>query len=254
VAAAKNDGAKTYQLQIKAIGFNPNVANYRELYSQTNFSLADAILNQKTVSDEDNTQASTLVQQSVREAKTAVTLDQKNPEYWYNLAGIYKSLVGMVDQSADWSYQAYQQAILVDSVNPTYYLDMGGLLYVAKSYDQAERAFEQAVTVKSDYANAWYNWAYAAKQQNKLSAAVSRLQQALTLVPAGNSDYDAANKELDSWKAELAKLTAEQEAAAKQQQSQTSQQTQQTQQPVLTTEISPVPTTVEENLKPTVTQ
>lgn len=223
-AAAKNDGTSTYQLQIKAIGFSPNVAGYRKVYSQTNLSLAETILNQTTVSDEDKEKASTLVQQAVREAKAAVTLNQKNPDFWYNLAGIYKSLVGLVDNAAVWSYQAYQQTVLLDTVSPTYYLDMGGLLYAAGEYDQAERAFEQAVTDKSDYANAWYNWAYAAKQQNKLNAAVTRLEEALKLVPADSEDYQTALKELDSWKEELAKETAaseKQAAATGQQQQQT---------------------------------
>jgi tetratricopeptide (TPR) repeat protein len=221
VAASKNDGTKTYELQIKAIGFNPNVPSYRKTYSQVNLSLASTLLSNKDISDDDKQKASTLVQQAVREAKAAVTLSQKNPEYWYNLAGIYKSLVGLVDGAADWSYQAYQQTVILDPVNPTYYLDMGGLLYAAGSYESAERAFEQAATTKTNYANAWYNWAYAAKQQNKLSAAVSRLTQALTLVPNDSSDYTTASKELESWKAELATLTKQQAEATKSAQTQT---------------------------------
>jgi len=209
VAAGKNDGTNTYQLAIKAIGFNPYVASYRRIYAQTNLSIAENLLSKTDVSADDKEKASTLVQQAVREAKAAVALDQKNPIYWYNLAGIYRSLVGYVDSSADWSYQAYQQAIVLDSVNPIYYLDFGGLLYSAKEYESAERAFEQATTAKSDYANAWYNWAYAAKQQNKVSAAVTRLEQALKLVPNESSDYEAAVKELEVWKAELAKTTTQ---------------------------------------------
>lgn len=236
VAAAKNDGTKTYELQIKAIGFNPNLASYRKTYSQVNLSLAQTLLTKSDITDDDKTKASTLVQQAVREAKAAVSLNQKNPEYWYNLAGIYKTLVGLVDGAADWSYQAYQQTIILDPVNPTYSLDMGGLLYAAGSYEQAERAFEQSVTSKTDFANAWYNWAYAAKQQNKISAAVTRLEKALTLVPADSTDYTTASKELETWKAELAKLTeqqAQQQAeAAKAAQNQTGSKEQTQTQPV----------------------
>jgi hypothetical protein len=213
VAATKNDGTKTYELQIKAIGFNPNLASYRKTYSQVNLSLAQTLLSKTDISDDDKTKASTLVQQSVREAKAAISLNQKNPEYWYNLAGIYKTLVGLVDGAADWSYQAYQQTVILDPVNPVYSLDMGGLLYAAGSYEQAERAFEQAATNKADFANAWYNWSYAAKQQNKLAAAVARLEQALTLVSADSTDYETAVKELETWKAELAKLTEQQAKA-----------------------------------------
>ncbi|MDD2225444.1 MAG: hypothetical protein PHP97_04790 [Candidatus Shapirobacteria bacterium] len=246
VAAAKNDGTNTYELQIKAIGLNPNLASYRKTYSQVNLSLAQALLSKSDISDDDKTKASTLVQQAVREAKAAVSLNQKNPEYWYNLAGIYKTLVGLVDGAADWSYQAYQQTVILDAVNPTYYLDMGGLLYAAGSYEQAERAFEQAATSKADFANAWYNWAYAAKQQNKIGAAVTRLEKALALVPADSSDYTTASKELETWKAELAKLTEQQaqqqaeaaKAAAAQGQTGSKEQTQT--QPVQQQVVPPV--------------
>lgn len=207
MAATKNDGTGAYQLEIKAIAFNPYVSSYRKIYAQTNLSIAQSLLTKTDVSSDDKEKASTLVQQAVREAKAAVALNQKDPTAWYNLAGVYKSLVGYVDSSADWSYQSYQQTIVLDSVNPIYYLDFGGLLYSAGQYESAERAFEQAATAKSDYANAWYNWAYAAKQQNKLSVAVTRLEQALALVDSSSSDYTTASGELATWKAELAKTT-----------------------------------------------
>jgi tetratricopeptide (TPR) repeat protein len=220
LAAAKNDGLKTYELQIKAIGFNPNLASYRKIYSQTNLALTQSLLNEKEVSEENKTKASTLVQQAVREAKAAISLNQRNPEYWYNLAGIYKSLIGLVDGSADWSYQAYQQAIILDPTNPVLHLDMGGLFYAAGSYEQADRAFEEAVVNKNDFANAWYNWANSAKKLNKIDVAVARLEQALKLVPADSGDYQTASKELEVWKKELDEAIKKQEELLKQQQAQ----------------------------------
>ncbi len=203
VAASKNDGVKTYELQIKAIGINPNLASYRKIYSQTNLALTQSLLSNKDITDADKEKASTLVQQSVREAKAAISLNQKNPEYWYNLAGIYKSLIGLVDGAADWSYQAYQQAIILDPVNPMLYLDMGGLFYAANSFEDADRAFEEVVVNKGDFANGWYNWANSAKKLGKLDMAVARLEQALKLVPADSGDYETASKELEVWKKEL---------------------------------------------------
>lgn len=213
VAASKNDGTKTYELQIKAIGLNPYMASYRGTYSQVNMSLAQTLLSQENVGEEDKQKASALIQQAVREAKQAIALEQNNPQYWYNLAGIYKSLVGLVEGAADWSLQAYNQAIALDSVNPTYHLDLGGFLYAANDFAGAERQFEYAVTAKADYANAWYNWAYAAKQQNKLAQAVSYLEQALKLVPTDSDDYEAAEKDFESWKAELDALSKQQQVS-----------------------------------------
>jgi len=221
VAATKNDGGTTYNLQIKAIGMNPTNAAYRMTYSQTNMALAQTILANKELTNDDKEKASTLVQQGVREAKAAISLDQLNPNYWNNLATIYRNLIGMVEGAESWSLQAYQQAAALDPVNPSIQMEMGGLLYAAGDYTDAERVFEEVVTSKQDYANGWYNWAYAAKKLNNLTAAVSRLTQALTLVPVDSGDYDSASKELASWNKELEAARAAAKAATATKQAET---------------------------------
>jgi len=203
VAAAKNDAGVTYNMQIKAIGVNPNSAEYRKMYSQTNLAIAGGILSNKEMTEDDKQKASVLVQQAVREGKAAISLDNYNSNYWLNLAVIYKNLIGVVDGAADWSFQAYQQAALLDPINPNVKIDLGGLLYAAGRYDEADRVFEQVVANKQDFANGWYNWAYSAKNTNKLADAVQRLTQAVALVPVDSGDFEKANKELAVWKKEL---------------------------------------------------
>jgi tetratricopeptide (TPR) repeat protein len=218
VSAAANDGKKTYELQIKAISFNPYIDSYRRLYSQTNLSLAAGILQTENIQDADKEQASTLIQQSVREAKSAIALNGASSINWVNLAGIYQQLIGVVDGTADWAYQAYQQAVTYDPTNPLTRLDMGGLLFAAQRYEEAGRVFEQVVRDKQDFANAWYNLAYADKALGKIDIAVADLQQALMLVPRESGDYEKANQELEVWKKELEEAIKKQQEYAKQQQ------------------------------------
>ncbi len=220
LAAAKNDGSKVYNLQIKAIASNPGMADYRAVYAQTNLALAQSILTsagEKELSNEDKEKASTLIQQAVREGQAAVSLDKNVATYWSNLGSVYKALVGVIDSSLNWSVQSYQQAALLDPVNPSINMDLGSIAYGAGDYASAERYFEDVVKDKGDYANAWYNWAYASKQQNKLQDAVSRLDQALKLIPADGEDYTKGKQELDKWNKEL-------ETAVKQYQEQLKQQ------------------------------
>lgn len=216
--AAKNDGTGTYNTQIKAITYNPYLSSYRRMYSQTNLGIAASLLQNKELTDDDKQKASTLIQQSVDQAKQSINLNGMESINWLNLATIYKQLIGVVDGTADWSFQAYQQATVLDPVNPLTRLDMGGLLFAAQRYEDAGRTFEQVVKDKRDFANAWYNLAYADKAQNKLDVAVSDLQQAVSLVPKDSGDFEKANQELDAWKKELdeaiKKLKAQQEAAA----------------------------------------
>jgi cytochrome c-type biogenesis protein CcmH/NrfG len=238
VATSKNDGSGAYNNQIKAIALNPNLADYRAVYAQTNLALAQNFLNVKEgeeISAENKEKASTLVQQAVREAQAAVNLDSRISAYWTNLGSIYASLVGVVDGTLDWSLQSFQQAGVIDPVNPSIYMQLGSMMYGTKDYASAERYFEEVVTNKNNYANAWYNWAYAAKQQNKLQDAVTRLNQAVALVPSDSEDYTKAKEELNSWQKELDAAVAKYNEQVKQQQTQTANTNKQTVTEPLTT-------------------
>lgn len=246
LATSKNDGSGAYNNQIKAIGMNPNLADYRAVYAQTNLALAQNFLNvekKEDLTEENKQKASTLIQQAVREGQAAVNLDQKVPAYWSNLGSIYKSLIGLVDSTLDWSVQSYQQAAILDPVNPNINMDLGSIAYGAGDYASAERYFEEVIRDKSDLANAWYNWAYAAKKQDKLQDSVTRLEQAVKLVPADSTDYEKANKELESWKKELEEAVKKYNEQLKQQQAaqqQTTDEKKPAEQPLTTPQ--PLPT------------
>jgi len=216
VETGNNNGVEAYNWQIKAIGMNPNMGDYRVVYSQTNMALASNFLNVdegEEISEENREKGTVLIQQAVREAKAATALDSLSAGYWYNLAEVYRSLIGMVEGADEWSLEAYQQAIALDPVNPILKLDLGGLFYASGNYEMADRLFEEAVSNKSDYANAWYNWANSAKKLNKIQIAVTRLERSLSLVPVDSGDYEKASEELMEWKKELDELIKQNEAA-----------------------------------------
>ena len=211
IAMSKNDGSGSYNWQIKAIAMNPKLASLRAIYSQTNMGLARALLTkEKDLNQQDKEKLSMLMQQAVREAKTAINLESKKSDYWYNLARIYREMSGSVKGAADWALDAYSQAVLLDPINPNLKLDLGGLLFAGGKYEEAERVFEEAVVKKRDLANSWYNWAHTAKKLNKLEEAVGRMNQALALVPTDSEDYKKADKELAEWRRELETLRVKQ--------------------------------------------
>ena len=144
VAIKNNDGVNAYQLEVKTINYYPYVPSYRRIFSKLNLTLAKAILSKPNVSDNDKNAASTLIKQSIKEAMAAVYVNKTDPTYWYNLAEIYGSLIGNIDNAANFSFQYYQQAITLDPVNPNYYLSLGKFMFSAKEYSSAEKYFEQA--------------------------------------------------------------------------------------------------------------
>ncbi len=237
IAASQNDGSSTYNLQIKAISADPNWAELRRLYSQTNIGLAQALSQQEDLTDADKEKISLLMQQAVREAKAAVELDSASTIYWSNLANIYRNLAGSVEGAGDFAVEAYQQAAILDPADSQVRMDLGALYFAAGQFENADRTFEEAVVRKRDYANAWYNWAHTAKQLDRLADAVQRLSQAVALVPVDSGDYEKANEELLAWKKEL------DEAVAK------LQQQQQQQKPAETlTQPQPLPTVSQEEI------
>lgn len=222
VAASKNDGNGTYTNQQKAIvmfGSNPDL---RRNFSQTNLSLAQALLesNKQDMTPEIRQDVSTLLSQAVVEAKAAIALNGADPVSWVGIAGAYRGMVGLVDGSADWALQSYQQASGLDPSNPIILVEIGGIWYGSGNFEAADRMFEQAVNAKPTLANSWYNWAwtnYQLAQTNKqnvqyygqkLNLAVNHMQQAVNLVGVDSGDYDKAIEELSKWKKELDELKA----------------------------------------------
>lgn len=201
-AAAKNDGLSTYNFQIKAISLNPKNADYHLIYSQTNLVLANALVSKPDLTDEEKKKISQLVNQAIREAKITTALGPKDARSWENLASIYQGLINFAQEADKWAILSYQQAILNDPGNPRLRLTLGSLFYALKNFDPAVQCFQDAVNLKPDYANGYYNLAAAYKELKKYPEAYQALQNTLNLLPANSADWQKTKNEID----ELAKL------------------------------------------------
>jgi len=197
-AYAKNDGAATYNAQVKAIGLNPYRPTYRLAYAQTNLALAQSMSANKDLTDQDRQNISTLIQQSIQEAKSAVSLDPQNARYWENLGAIYRNLINFAEGADQWTIAAYQQTIALDPVNPFTRVALGGVYFAQKNWDQAIARFQEAAYLKNDYANAHYNLASALREKGDFTNAAAEMQTVLTLVDQGSEDWTKANSELEA--------------------------------------------------------
>jgi len=204
-AAAANKGGDAYRLELEAVKLNRFVADYRIARSQLDLALANSLASKKKedITDQDRQQITLLVQEAIGEAKAAVALKPQNVIAWENLASVYRQVMSLAKGADQWAIAAYQQAIALDPFNPQLRVSLGSIYYGLKNYEQAARAFEAAVNLKPDFANAWYNWAWSLKQQKKTREAVAKLQQALSLVDPKTPDYERASSELKDWKKEL---------------------------------------------------
>jgi tetratricopeptide (TPR) repeat protein len=213
LAAADNDATQTYNLQIRAIELNPYEANYRIRYSRTNLAIADAIAGRNDLSDQDRSNITQLIQQSIREAKAATTLDPLSSLAWANLAEIYQQLINVAEGADEWAIAAYVRAIQVDPANPQLRLNLGSAYLAMGRYEEASQLFNQAVRLKSNWANGYYNLAAAQSQLGNLPQAVLAMRYTVQLLDESSPDYSRAQQELAALEAELAAQQQEAEDA-----------------------------------------
>lgn len=208
-ALRQNQGTQTYNLLIEAINLNPYSEKYRLNYSQVNLALANSLAAQPDLTDQDRNSISALVQQSIREAKAAVTLNPQNANNWTNLAFIYRRLINFAEGAENWAITTYQQAINLDPFNPQLRISLGGIFYSLANWDEAINQFGLAVQLKPDLANAHYNLSAAFREKGDFEKAANAMETALSLVPIDSEDYQKAQEELEALKKELAKKAAE---------------------------------------------
>lgn len=201
-AANANRGTDTYNFQIQAITLNPYNDSYRVAYSQTNLALADSLASQNPaaagLTEEQKNMVTQLVQQSLREARNAASLQPQRAANWENLAAIYRSLINFAQGADQWTLASFGQAISLDPNNPRLRFDLGGIYFANKDWQSAAQAFSLATTLKPDYANAHYNLAQSLKSLNLYDQAVKELELTASLVCVSeNADCDKVKKEIE---------------------------------------------------------
>lgn len=198
VAASQNQAAQTYDLEIKAIETNPYLDLYHLTYSQTNLALASSLAQKDNPSDSDRQNITLLIQQAIREAKLATSLNPNKAANWSNLAFIYRNLLNAANGADNWTVTAYIQAVKLDPLNPLLRIDLGGVYYSLKNYDSAIQQFNLAVNLKPDYANAHYNLSAALREKGDYQNAFREMQTTLSLVDPNSDDFRKASTELES--------------------------------------------------------
>ncbi len=199
LAQANKSGTLTYQYLQKAESLNPEIDLYRVDMAQTNFALANAIAAQKgptaqnpkgSLTDQDRQTIQTLISQAVNEGRASVALSPRSPRNWEVLANIYRNISGVADNALAFSLDAYGRAIQRDPLNPGLRLNVGGIYYTAKNYDLAIRFFTDAINLKPDYVNAYYNLAIALRDKGDLQNAQQVAEQAIVLLQDNKDSND----------------------------------------------------------------
>lgn len=209
VAASQNNGQLTYTYQSSALSSMTGkyVDAYYRVFSQTNLSLANSLANSvpKGASASAQTQQTiyTLVQQSINAARQATTVSPQNTLDWQNLSAVYRNLIGFGQNADSFAILAEQQATQLDPANPQNYITLGGIYYQLQQWDNALAQFQQAATLKPDFANAYYNIGHTLIQKGDLKGALVQLQTVQSLVAKDPTNLSKINQEIKALEAQI---------------------------------------------------
>ncbi|MBI2039504.1 O-antigen ligase family protein [Candidatus Microgenomates bacterium] len=216
-ADTQNKAIDAYNRLVIAEKLNPQSDLYRIGLAQTSFALASALIQAKgptetspagSLTDQDKINIQQLLSQAVNEGKMAVSLSPKNPVNWEILANIYRQISGVAQNALAFSLDAYGKAILLDPLNPQLRLSAGGIYYAGKNYDMAVRLFTDAINLKPDFANGYYNLSVALRDKGDLKAAIGAAERALVLIDKNSQDFEVANSLLNDLRSQTQTATS----------------------------------------------
>ena len=222
-AISGNQGIIAYNELVAAEKLNPRNDVYRTNLAQTNFALANAIAAAKgpteaspagSLSDQDKQNIQVLLQQSINEGRIATTLSPRSSINWEILGLLYRQIAGVAQNALVFSLDSYGRAIFQDPLNPVLRVNVGGVYYAIKNYDLAIRFFTDAINLKPDFPNAYYNLSVALRDKGDLTNAQALAEKLLTLVDAQSPDYKTVNNYLSDLKNRIASGSAQESQIA----------------------------------------
>lgn len=216
-ATVQNDGTAAYTFQQQAIRLNPYRPLYRRAYASTNLAIARNLSQVEEPTEEQQQLTPVLVEQALRESRNAVALDPVTTENWETLAGVYRELL-QVEGADQWALASYTQAIQTDPISPALRLSLAGLYSDLEQPVQAQRLIEQAIQLKPDWANAYFNYGVVLEAQEEVVGAYQSYQQTLQLLPQDAEGREDLQAKLDELRPAVEKIIQEQQAQAQQQQ------------------------------------
>lgn len=174
-------------------------------FSQTNLIIANNMSQREELSEDDRQTIARAIQASISEAKQLIRLNPNKAQYWENLANIYRTMIPIAQGADAWTVSAYQRAIVLDPQNPSYRLALGSVYYLLNKYNEATSFFEQAVALKPDWANGYYNLAWTYYQNKQYEKAALSMQNVTRFIDRETSpeDFKKAESDLEQFKKQL---------------------------------------------------
>lgn len=181
--------------QRKASELNPYYSDYFTYLSQNSYLVGTTLSQKENSTPDEQKLAQSYIEQSIDYLNKAIAVDPDMALNYSLIASVYRNNYDKIQNADNLSIENYEKAISLDPTNPRTYVDFGALYYRLKNFKKAEDLYKQAIDMKSDYTNAYYNLAYALSQQKKYQEALVAIEKVLSLVPPNTPDFEKATKD-----------------------------------------------------------
>jgi len=203
------DANSILQSYARARDLVPGNDAYRRALSATALNFAVLGEQQKLVSEEVK---QNLLKIAVVEGESAVRAAPHNILNWENLQSVYGSVTLQNQDNLLIDY-AFQQEILLDPFNPRHRNDLGWAYFnLRNDIELAKRSFQDAISLKPDFADAHYSLARVYKEEGKKEKALQEYEQTLNLLNQQISQLEsmaAARPDLQSISGQLKQFSAQ---------------------------------------------
>lgn len=204
---ALQNGQESYDGQIEAIQTYPYRADFYRIFSQVNLAFATNLVNSQadapTVTEEVQTAIVQQLQQAINASRQAVIFAPESSLNWRSLGQVYRNLIGVGQDAEQFAISSYNQAIVLEPNNPALRIELGGIYYQLQEFDLAQNQFQVAVSLKPDYANAYYNLGHALEEKGELAGALQQYQIVRQLVANDQNSLALIDSEISALQARI---------------------------------------------------
>jgi tetratricopeptide (TPR) repeat protein len=144
--------------------------------------------------EEQNKYLQALIAASINAARRGADLEPRQPANWLELASVYREVIPLISGAGDFALAAGQTTVALEPNNPYDRVELGKTYLVLAAaatdktkqteyYAAAEKSFNEAITLKTDYANAHYQLAVAYERQGKLNETIEKMESVINYNP-----------------------------------------------------------------------
>lgn len=181
--SAQGSSENSQQLLTQALHFQPDSSEYSLLLARNYFESS------LRLASTDPAEGARLLSLSIDFASRAHELDPKNVRGAEMLSsGYLQTLSYMTDkpspQSVLFATDAISQAIALEPTNPVFFSQLGMVQEFSGQFDLAKKSYENAIGLKSNYVEGYFDLSRLYEKQNDLPSAIGIFEQYLIKDPS----------------------------------------------------------------------